>query len=32
VDNVRFIGGEQQLYIPGLRPSDVSVRSFGPLP
>lgn len=31
VDNVRFIGGEQQLYIPGLRIGDVVVRSFGPL-
>ncbi len=32
VANVRFIGGEQQIYLPGLNPSDVAIRSFGPLP
>lgn len=32
VDNIRFIGGEQQLYMPGLRVGDVVVRSFGSLP
>jgi hypothetical protein len=32
VENVRFIGGAQQLYIQGLSPNDVVVRSFGPLP
>lgn len=32
VANVTFIGGEQQFYLPGLRPGDVSVRMFGPIP
>jgi len=31
VENVRFIGGAQQLYIQGLGPNDVAVRSFGPM-
>jgi hypothetical protein len=29
--NISFIGGEQQLYLPGLRPHDLYVRAFGPL-
>ena len=31
VENVRFIGGEQQLYLPRLLPSDLSVIAFGPV-
>jgi hypothetical protein len=31
VENVRFIGGEQQLYLPGLLPSDLRVIAFGPV-
>jgi len=31
VDNVRFIGGEQQFYPPGLRVADVRVIRFGSL-
>lgn len=27
--NISFIGGEQQIYLPGLRPLDVSLRAFG---
>lgn len=29
--NVTFIGGAQQLYLPGLRPGDLSVQVFGPI-
>lgn len=28
--NVSFIGGEQQLFLPGLHPHDLAVRQFGP--
>lgn len=31
VENVRFIGGEQQLYLPGLLPIDLEVLQFGKL-